>query len=217
MKFFANLLVVACIALPAHGQVIFTDSFENGFATDWYGRFDVFRTSTNQAHTGSFAATTNGFWHWIAVDLGSPQTSTIFECWFYDSGTNREEPLIGVSVTDPCCGSQNILWVGLETFFDHANYMYGLGFTEISTTVPRSAGWHLAEFVTDGVVTNISIDSRHVATETFQIGWQYIVIWENSKWGQPHTPTYWDDVRVYHPRPVAIQPASWANVKVLYR
>lgn len=217
MKFIVNLLAVVCIALPAYGQVIFSDGFENGFTTGWYGRFDVFTTSTAQTHTGLSAATTNGLWHWIAVDLGSSQTSTTFECWFYDSGTNREEPLIGVSATDPCCGSQNILWVGLETFFDQANYMYGLGFTEISTTVPRSVGWHRAEFVTDGVLTSISIDGQLVATEAFQSGWRYIVIWENSKWEQPHAPTYWDDVRVYQHQPVAVQQTSWANMKVHYR
>lgn len=215
-----RLLVVIGIALLASGgeaQVLFQDDFEVGFTPGWYGRFDVFEITTDNAHSGTHAVTTNGRWHWLAVDLGAPQSNTTYQVWFYDAGTDREEHMMGVSPVDPCCGSQPILWIGLETFFDNANYMYGRGFEEVSSNVSRSVGWHLATFFTDGVTTQLFIDGALVSTETFGIGWRYIVIWENSKWPEPHPPNYWDDVAVYANEPVGLVETGWGTVKTLFR
>ena len=214
-----RLLILALLlltAIPANGQVLFQDGFEDGFAPGWYGRFDVFTTTTANAHSGTHSATTNGMWHWLAHDLGAAQSNTTYECWFYDAGTNREEHMIGVSQVDPCCGSQNILWIGLETFFDHTNYMYGRGFDEISSSAVRSTGWRKATFFTNGTTTELYVDDQLIVTETFQAAWRYIVIWENSKFPESHPMNFWDDVKVYTDRPTPTAPTTWGAIKALY-
>lgn len=211
------LLSAALFATSARAEVLFQDSFEGGFAPGWYGRFDVFMVTTSNAHTGQYSVTTNGMWHWLAHDLGSTQTNTTFECWFYDAGSNNEEHMIGASISDPCCGSQSILWIGLEAYFDRYRYMYGRGWTEISTEIPRTIGWHKATFYTDGTTTQLFIDDRLIAVEGFQAGWRYIVVWENSKIEEPHTPNFWDDVRVYTDLPVPALQRSWGQLKAKYR
>lgn len=217
-----SILLIAVLASAASvdAQIIFQDGFENGFADGWYGRFDIFEVTDQNAHTGQHAVTTNGLWHWLAVDLVGYQTNTTFQCWFFDGGQDDEEHMIGVSVDDPCCGSQNILWIGLEAYFDPGRYMWGRGWEEISTTIPRSYGWHLAEFYTDGSITRLSIDGEPIAIDSFQAGWRYIVIWENSKFPEPHTMNYWDDVLVFIGETTSVPAApstTWGRLKTLAR
>lgn len=219
MRMFVNIMLALALLLPSatRASVIFEDSFENGFAPGWYGRFDIFQISATNAHIGTHSVTTNGLWHWLAVDLGFYQYNTTYDCWFYDAGTNNEEHMVGVSREDPCCGSQPILWIALETNFDRSRYMYGRGWTEISSEIPRSTGWHKATFYTDGAVTNLSIDNQLISTETFAAGWRYIVIWENSKLQEPHTMNFWDDVKVYTDLPVPALPTTWGSIKAMYK
>ncbi len=177
--------------------VIFEDDFENGLQ-GWSGNIEAFAITDSFSHTGQHSLINNGV-HDRALlrDIGDYAEVT-YECWFYDVLGSISETVCLVSKGG--YASADFLLIGTETQLSPDFYTYFLSPDVNSwgtSTIPRSLGWHKAQFVKINGNTELYLDDVKIAETSNNNNWNKIGVALNNWNSDTHSPAIFDSLSVF--------------------
>jgi hypothetical protein len=176
--------------------VIFYDDFENGLQ-GWTGHPESFTITDSYAYSGQHAVINNGIIDKVLLQDIGDHSDIIYECWFYDLMGSISETVC--LVTKGQYSSADFLLIGTETQLSSTHYTYFLSPDVNSwgtTTIPRSLGWHKAQFVKGDGKTELYLDDTKIAETTNNNNWIKIGVALNNWNSDSHDAAIFDSLSV---------------------
>lgn len=192
------LFIVVLVSAAAYAEtVIFEDDFENGLQ-GWTGNLDVFQPTEAYAKEGQKAIINPGTRNTVLMRSIGNLADAIYECWFYD--------LMG-SVSETVClvskgryASEDFLLIGTETQKSSTHYTYFLS-PDVNSwgvvSVPRSQGWHKAQFVKKDSKTELYLDGTKITETTNNNNWNIVGVALNNWNSGGHDAAIFDNLKVF--------------------
>ena len=197
MKKITSLLVLICVSNLTWANVLWEEDFETN-SNDWFGDLTSFEFTENYAKTGIRAIINNDNYDKQMTHLIGDLDQMIYECWFYDLMGDVAETGCVVSESQKST-SKTSLYIGIETQKSNDYYSYFLS-PDVNawgiSTIPRTKGWHKAEFIKKGKNTELKLDGKKIS-ETDKIDWKYVGITLNNWYsGKGHDAAIFDSLKV---------------------
>ena len=166
--------VIIPTATPTMAPVtIFTDSFENALDAAWtYDLGGPVSYNTTNVNTGTYSLNLDDAGSWQIRYETVTRIKGKVSVWFYDDATDltiNADVRVGRTDVSPC----GCIRIGVASdITGDVNYYWfsAIGGTFQRSSLARSTGWHLLEFVADGVELKGYIDGNLIVATTSTSG-----------------------------------------------